>query len=427
MRCPTLTQLPPPPSDKTGWPWTQESSHLPDTFPDPAVPFQAGDISWPRISIVTPSYNQAQFLEETIRSVLLQGYPDLEYIIIDGGSTDGSVEIIEKYEPWLAYWVSERDQGQSHAINKGFERTTGEILAWLNSDDVYLSNVFGCIAPYFGVNPNVGLVYGNCCEIDENSQIVKVLTSQQLSVETLLTGLRLAQPASFMRGSVLRNVGLLREDLHYIMDYDCWLRIAQNNSDLRYLNDTWANLRMWDGCKSEAQEFAMANEQYMYLSKLSQEPTSHQWSSNYWNDGLACAAIWMARAALLAGKYERITHLIGKAIEHSPSWVQEREKSIGAELAKSAIMVWGTDATATCSPMLNELFHQGHVARRLSTEWEAWLHARTADTCFQRGQRLDALRHMVRAIWERPHLLRDPYYGRLFVKTIFPLSFRFRV
>jgi len=121
MRCPTLSGLPPPPNDRVGWPWTEATPPAGETLPDGRP--------WPKISIVTPSYNQGQFIEETIRSVLLQGYPNLEYLIIDGGSTDGSVEIIRKYEPWLAYWVSERDGGQSEAINKGFRRATGEIVA----------------------------------------------------------------------------------------------------------------------------------------------------------------------------------------------------------------------------------------------------------------------------------------------------------
>jgi len=132
VRCPTLAELPPPPPRRTGWPWTVETPPLPSARPDGSP--------WPRISIVTPSYNQGRFIEETIRSVLLQGYPDLEYIIIDGASTDQSAEIIQKYEPWLTYWVSEKDRGQAHAINKGFAKATGDIGAYLNSDDMYLVN-----------------------------------------------------------------------------------------------------------------------------------------------------------------------------------------------------------------------------------------------------------------------------------------------
>ena len=117
---PTLSALPPPPDGKTGWPWTEASPSFPAFMPNGA--------EWPKISIITPSFNQAIYLEETIRSVLLQGYPNLEFFIIDGGSTDASVEIIRKYEKWLSGWVSEKDSGQSEAINKGFSRCTGEIF-----------------------------------------------------------------------------------------------------------------------------------------------------------------------------------------------------------------------------------------------------------------------------------------------------------
>jgi len=133
MHSPSLNELPKPPKWKTGWPWTEESKQLPDKLPDGS--------DWPKISIVTPNYNYGHFIEETIRSVLLQGYPNLDYIIVDGGSTDNSVEIIKKYEPWLTYWVSETDKGQVDAINKGFTKATGEIYAWLNSDDLLLEAI----------------------------------------------------------------------------------------------------------------------------------------------------------------------------------------------------------------------------------------------------------------------------------------------
>lgn len=141
MRCPTFAELPLPPLGKSGWPWTTETPQLPPTHSDRTP--------WPRISIVTPSYNQGQFIEETIRSVLLQGYPDLEYIIVDGGSTDQSVDIIKKYQPWLTHWVSEKDRGQAHAINKGFGRASGEIGGYINSDDFYLPDALPEVAISF--------------------------------------------------------------------------------------------------------------------------------------------------------------------------------------------------------------------------------------------------------------------------------------
>lgn len=143
----TLNDLPPPPPGKSGWPWTKQSQLLPEQRPDGS--------KWPRISIVTPSYNQGQFLEETIRSVLLQGYPNLEYIIIDGGSTDNSVEIVKKYEQYLAYWVSERDRGQSDALNKGFNHCSGDIYAYINSDDLFLANAFHKVSNAFVIHKTI--------------------------------------------------------------------------------------------------------------------------------------------------------------------------------------------------------------------------------------------------------------------------------
>ena len=159
MRCPTLNELPPPLSEKTGWPWTEGSPKLTDHM--------TNGNRWPLVSIVTPSYNQGQFIEETIRSVLLQGYPNLEYIIIDGGSTDNSVEIIRKYEPWLAYWVSEPDNGQSEAINRGWSISQGDILAWLNSDDMYTQNAIQTAVSTLQRHPEMTMIYGDTNVINE--------------------------------------------------------------------------------------------------------------------------------------------------------------------------------------------------------------------------------------------------------------------
>src|SRR5437773_6556922 len=169
MICPRLAELPPPSAGRTGWPWTQESGWWADS--------RRRAMAWPRISVITPSFNQGQFLEETIRSVLLQGYPNLDYIIIDGGSTDGSVEVVKKYEPWLTYWVSEPDRGQSHAINKGWQRAHGDVLAWLNSDDTYNPDALRCAAEALQQNPAAGMVYSDMNYIDVSSNVIYRLRS----------------------------------------------------------------------------------------------------------------------------------------------------------------------------------------------------------------------------------------------------------
>jgi glycosyltransferase involved in cell wall biosynthesis len=152
MPRPTLADLPTPPAGKGGWPWMMSAASLPPTQPDGSP--------WPRISVVTPSYNQDQFIEETIRSVLLQGYPNLEYIVIDGGSADGSVETIKRYADHLHYWISEKDRGHGHALNKGFEQSSGEIMCWLNSDDMYLPWTFRTVAEIFQKFPQVNWIGG---------------------------------------------------------------------------------------------------------------------------------------------------------------------------------------------------------------------------------------------------------------------------
>ena len=145
--------FPAPPKGKTGWPWTEET--------DPAI--YDTNIDWPKISIVTPSYNQGQFIEETLRSILLQNYPNIEYIIMDGGSTDETVAILKKYAPWITHWVSEQDRGQTHAINKGFKKVTGPITNWINSDDVFLPNAFFSVAQNF--DKQTDFLWGQCLYI----------------------------------------------------------------------------------------------------------------------------------------------------------------------------------------------------------------------------------------------------------------------
>jgi glycosyltransferase involved in cell wall biosynthesis len=184
---------------------------------------------WPKISIVTPSYNQDQFIEETIRSVLLQGYPNLEYIIIDGGSTDNSVEIIKKYSPWLTYWVSEPDRGQSHAINKGFSRARGEIFSWLNSDDFLLPRALSYIVEARKKDPSAVAWVGGCYCTTPEGRIVAEIVPRGLERDRMANWGHdgwFFQPSCFFAAWAWQKTEGLDESLHYAMDLDLWIRFA---------------------------------------------------------------------------------------------------------------------------------------------------------------------------------------------------------
>lgn len=186
----------------------------------------------PRISVVTPSYNQVRYIEETILSVLRQGYPNLEYIIIDGGSTDGTVDVIRKYEARLTYWVSERDSGQSEALNKGFSVATGRWLAWLNSDDVYLPGTLFKVSECIRNNPSVDWIVGSTLLYDEATDTINIFYPSGDSsnwvdfVCTKWSGIALPQPSSFWSRNSWLSVGPLNESLHFTMDHDLWGRMA---------------------------------------------------------------------------------------------------------------------------------------------------------------------------------------------------------
>lgn len=209
--------------------------------------------SLPLVSIVTPSFNQAKFLEETIRSVLDQDYPRIEYILIDGGSTDGSVEIIRKYAHRLAYWVSEKDRGQTDALNKGFAAANGSILAWLNSDDTYQPGAIRSAVDYLISHPRVGLVYGDLNFINERGEIVGKFPAAQTDLARLRRGyVHIPQPAAFFRTDLWKKVGPLDPSFYFAMDYDLWVRLA-GLSDLQYLpGQVWANFRLHSSGKTMA-------------------------------------------------------------------------------------------------------------------------------------------------------------------------------
>lgn len=222
------------------------------------------------VSIVTPSYNQAAYLEQTIRSVLEQDYPRIEYIVVDGASTDGSVEVIKKYESKFAYWVSEKDRGQADAINKGFACATGEIIAWLNSDDYYLQGTVSAAVKVFEENPDVVLVYGNMLAVDEHGKTFNTLSYKQLTIEDLLCFQIIGQPAVFMRHSALQKTDGLDLGFHFLLDHLLWLQIAKHGQVL-HVNQVWAAARYHAEAKNRARAAEFGREAFRLLEVAAQD------------------------------------------------------------------------------------------------------------------------------------------------------------
>jgi hypothetical protein len=259
-----------------------------------------------RVSIVTPSFNQASFLENTILSVVNQDYPDIEYLVVDGGSTDGSVEIIQRYAhpDQVSWWVSERDSGQAEAINKGLSRASGEIVAWLNSDDLYLPNAVSQAVEVFGANPQVGMIFGNAITIDTTGHPLNTLVFADWDLADLLAFRIICQPAVFMRRNILekvagKNVGIQRTiskawniapviknhtdppgcavlqfldpTLHYMLDHQLWLRMTRL-APVLHIDRFLAAARHHPGAKNVSQAPGFGRETLLLLEWLKQDP-----------------------------------------------------------------------------------------------------------------------------------------------------------
>jgi hypothetical protein len=221
------------------------------------------------VSIITPSFNQAAYLEQTLCSVLNQDHPRIEYIVIDGASTDNSVDIIRKYENNLAYWVSEKDSGQADAINKGFARATGDVIAWLNSDDYYLAGAVSSAVEIFDENPDVVLVYGNMLAVDEHGKTFNILNYKQLTLEDLLCFQIIGQPSVFMRRSALEDLKL-DPAFHFLLDHYLWIQIAQHGKIL-HVPQTWAAARYHAEAKNRAKAAEFGREAFGILESVKQD------------------------------------------------------------------------------------------------------------------------------------------------------------
>ena len=204
------------------------------------------------VSIVTPSFNQARFLELTIRSVLEQDYPDIEYLIVDGDSKDGSVDTIQRYADQLTWWISEPDLGQTDAINKGFAHANGDVLAWLNSDDTLHPGAVGEAVEYLLAHPDVGMVYGDANFIDEAGSVIGRFPARQTDYRRLRRGyVHIPQQASFFRAELWYEVGPLDPTFYFAMDYDLWVRLSAL-APLVYYPRLWANFRLHGDAKTIA-------------------------------------------------------------------------------------------------------------------------------------------------------------------------------
>lgn len=209
------------------------------------------NISWPKISIVTPSMNQGNYLERTIRSVLNQNYPNLEYIIIDGGSADNSLDIIRKYEKYLAYWISEPDSGQTNAINKGFKHASGELVGWQNSDDIFLPGALHSIVREYRKHPEYDIYFGNMLTIDENDTIINELRYTPFSLYCLLyEGYNMPNQSLLMKNNIVKQFPM-NENIKYALDGEFFVRIGAGKKKFRLIREYLGCLRIQPSAKGQ--------------------------------------------------------------------------------------------------------------------------------------------------------------------------------
>jgi len=243
MRCPTLAELPPPPPGRTGWPWTEGGAPVGDPGPGGR---------WPSVTVVVPSFRQGAFLEETLRSILLQGYPELEVLVMDGGSKDETVDVIRRYEAWIAGWVSEPDSGQSAAINKGWRRSTGELVTWLNSDDLLLPGWAEQTAGLMAREPGIDAAYCDVQVIDTQSRPLWLYAGRAPTVEEIVLTWKtpFAQQGFLVRRSVIERCGYIDEALHFTMDTEYWLRLLVHGCRFQHTGGTLGAFRVHEAAKT---------------------------------------------------------------------------------------------------------------------------------------------------------------------------------
>lgn len=284
MESPSLAQLPPPPPGRSGWPWTVDN----------VTPDDYSGGNWPRISVVTASFNQGQYLEQTIRSILLQGYPNLEYFIMDGGSRDNSVEIIKKYEPWLAGWVSRQDGGQPDAINQGWKRSTGSVLAWLNSDDWYYPRALHTAGQFFRDHPEHHWFASEVDNYRHTGEVAKRHHPKPTSLVECLgrKNYGFHQPGMFWSRELVKSVNALDADMQYSFTHDFWVKCLLGGYQPFCVAQPTACFRLHPASKSCSAQLKFAQQDWVvlgrYQSRLKPDELrqAKTWLREYQADGL---------------------------------------------------------------------------------------------------------------------------------------------
>lgn len=267
----------------------------------------------PLVSIITPSYNQAEFLESAMLSVLNQSYLNLEYIVVDGNSTDGSQEIIRKYEKQLAWWVSEKDDGQADAFNKGLKHANGKYIGWLNSDDLFLSGSIQEAVTILESNPELGFVFGDVQSINQHGDITNIMKYGDWQLSDLMQFKIIGQPAVFMRSELLEDIGGLDPSYHFLLDHHLWLKLAAK-APIKYSKKLWAAARFHASAKNVALASKFGQEAYRLVGWMQTNPEFQPYFKKNQKKILAGAHRMNARYILDGGDYNQARKVYWKGL-----------------------------------------------------------------------------------------------------------------